>query len=139
MNRSSNLGIYAKKGVMINEKSHGWLGEEASYTAKHAWVYRNKGKATKCEECGKVGIGKYIQWANISGKYLRRLEDYRQLCASCHKKQDYARRYGNACRKGHEFTENNTRIYAGRRICKQCQREKMRRIRSCKKQSFVQQ
>ena len=37
------------------------------YSATHKWVYRNFGKAAKCEKCG--DIEKRLEWANISGAY----------------------------------------------------------------------
>jgi len=77
-----------------NENNYLWKGENASYIAKHAWVYRHKGKAYKCEFCGKEGIGREINWANIDHKYKRNLDDYISLCRLCHEKYD----------KEHNFT-----------------------------------
>lgn len=33
-------------------------------------------------------------------------------------------KYKTECIRGHEFTEENTRIYRGRRICRRCERER---------------
>lgn len=57
------------------------------YWAIHAWVRRNKIKPDKCVECGLQN--KNIWWANISGKYMRDLDDYKALCCKCHRKMDY--------------------------------------------------
>jgi hypothetical protein len=131
--RAKNLGNYSVKGGVIHDRHPSWKGDQVSYTGIHMWVARHRGKASVCVQCGKYGTGKYIQWANISGEYKRELDDYESLCGSCHKKQDYERKYGNACMKGHEFTAENTRMYNGRRICKECQKLKMRRIRQREK------
>ncbi|MEK7120476.1 MAG: hypothetical protein AAB840_00095 [Patescibacteria group bacterium] len=75
-----------KKGRK-DEKHPEWKGELASYVAKHQWVTRWKGKPRKCEMCSTTKA-KHYEWANISGKYLRDLDDYMRLCKSCHHKFD---------------------------------------------------
>lgn len=105
-----------------------WKGMNAGYVAKHAWITRRNGKPKQCLRCGvrcDPNHPKKIQWANISGNYLRRSSDYMALCASCHKKLDYRRRYGNKCRRGHTFSKSNTRLAnysnAGiKRYCRKC-------------------
>ena len=63
-----------------------WKGEEASYHAKHAWVSRWRGKPNRCEHCKKTkGI---FNWANVSRKYKRELDDWIRLCRKCHHKFD---------------------------------------------------
>ena len=68
--------------------SRHWKGQRASYRALHIWIAKIRGKAFFCEECGldEVPVGKkrYFQWANISGNYLRIVEDWKQLCIKCH-------------------------------------------------------
>lgn len=102
-----NLSI-AHTGKQAQEKNAHWKGENASYSAKHYWVTRKRGKPTHCEECGldrdprptKVGVKRknYFQWANISGKYKRDLLDYRQMCTACHLKFDSKQRNMNIAR-----------------------------------------
>lgn len=71
------------------EKGNNWKGNRVKYTGLHAWVYRQLGQPTKCEQCGKDGlVGAQIHWANVSHKYLRKLSDWIRLCVSCHKKYD---------------------------------------------------
>ena len=71
------------------EKAYQWKGKNASYIAKHAWLYRKFGQPETCEHCGKTGLkGKFIHWANKDHKYRRRLEDWMRLCHSCHYKYD---------------------------------------------------
>lgn len=80
-----------KKGDVAEEKNWFWKGEKASYSAIHHWVRRKMGKACKCEICGTAENRKY-HWANKSGKYLRDLNDYFQLCVPCHKQFDLSRK-----------------------------------------------
>jgi hypothetical protein len=63
-----------------------WKGENVEYYALHTWIYRKKGKPKICLFCGKSK--NMMHWANIDGKYRRRLKDFISLCASCHKKYD---------------------------------------------------
>lgn len=100
------------------EKSRRWKGDDAGYVAKHMWITKHHGKAAYCE-ADKSHIAKRYEWANISGKYKREREDYKQLCPSCHRRLDH----GNFCRKGHEYTIENTYIRKeGWRVCKACQK-----------------
>lgn len=72
-----------KKGMIphnFKEKGYG-------YQAVHKWIMRHYQKINKCAECG---IEAKTQWANISGAYLRNREDFRELCYSCHSKEDRA-------------------------------------------------
>lgn len=103
-----------------------WRGDEASYYAKHIWLVRHYGRASKCEKCISP-IAKRFEWANISGKYKRDIKDYVQLCISCHRLMDR----GNHCRNGHEFTDKNVwlRLRVDRsgvlrkiRVCLDCQK-----------------
>lgn len=73
----------------IGENNPNWKGDKAGYLAKHMWAYKNLGKPDVCEHCGKSGLSGYsINWANKSGKYLRKVEDWLRLCVSCHRKYD---------------------------------------------------
>ena len=62
-----------------------WKGDNVGYRGIHAWVQKEKGKASnyKCK-CGKQAE----QWANIDNSYKRVLEDYIAMCTKCHKKYD---------------------------------------------------
>lgn len=68
---------YAK----IGEKNPMWKGNEVGYFELHNWVKRHKPKPELCEECHKVPPH---DLANISGKYLRDINDFRWLCRRCH-------------------------------------------------------
>ena len=58
-----------------------------NYAAIHKWIGRRLGKASKCEHCGIEGKKKY-EWSNKSGNYTADLNDWQQLCVSCHRKYD---------------------------------------------------
>jgi hypothetical protein len=115
----------------IGEKSRRWKGEDASYVAKHMWIAKHYGKANKCIMCHTDSCKRY-EWANISGEYRRDIEDYMELCPSCHRKHDL--RKSDHCKHGHEFTSDNTYIDPrGSRQCKQCRKEAKRRFENAKK------
>lgn len=71
---------------------HGnWKGDEVGYFALHAWVKRNKKRTGTCSDCGatptkKRGVG--TEWANVSKTYKRDLNDWIELCSSCHQRFD---------------------------------------------------
>ena len=67
------------------EKSNNWRGDNVGYGGVHQWLYRNYGKASECIDCRSK---EDIEWANISGKYLRDIIDWKQLCLPCHRKFD---------------------------------------------------
>lgn len=62
------------------------LKERPGYAAIHTWVNRQRGKANRCEHCGKME-GKF-EWANKSQRYKRDVKDWISLCHSCHRKYD---------------------------------------------------
>ena len=68
-----------------NENNPNWKGDDAKYHAIHRWVRINKPKPKRCEICRKE---KKLQIANLSGNYLRDINDYKYLCISCHAKFD---------------------------------------------------
>lgn len=116
-----------KKIRPIGERHYLWGGINAHYTAKHDWIRRHYGHASKCEHCG-IKNSKY-QWANKDGKYRRGVSDYIQLCRSCHGKYDHLRLYGDKCRRGHKRPPENERKkkYGKWKECVFCRREKAAR------------
>jgi endogenous inhibitor of DNA gyrase (YacG/DUF329 family) len=69
------------------DNHHAWKGDFPSYSALHYWLYRQVGKATYCSNNKKHKSTVY-HWANISGEYKRDINDFMQLCPSCHFKHD---------------------------------------------------
>lgn len=57
------------------------------YQTVHNWMNAHLGKPRYCEHCKRSDKWAY-DWANISGKYLRDLADWKRLCRSCHMKFD---------------------------------------------------
>lgn len=85
VNRPKGI-IYNWKNKMFKEKNPMWKGNNVGNNALHEWVRRNKPKIEICEQCNK---NKSFDIANISGKYLRDVNDYKWMCRSCHMKLDY--------------------------------------------------
>lgn len=60
--------------------------KKVGYHAVHDWLHKNFGKAIKCEQCGSE---KRVQWAKLKNrKYLRKRENFWQLCCLCHIEYD---------------------------------------------------
>jgi len=100
----------------FGEQSRRWKGEKATYFAKHMWILKHYGKASFCENDSSHTSWKF-QWANISKQYHRNINDYKQLCISCHRLFD-RRMY---CVNGHAYTESNTHYTKkGSHVCRKC-------------------
>ena len=76
-----------KPPLLIGEKHPLWKGEDVSYDSLHKWVARHKGTPKFCEGCGREDKKRY-EWANVSGKYFRDLDDFMRLCKKCHFEYD---------------------------------------------------
>jgi hypothetical protein len=70
-----------KAGEKVGEANPKWLGDNVGYGALHAWIDRNKAKTGVCSKCRKDGS---TEWSNVSHKYRRDVEDFRELCRQCH-------------------------------------------------------
>jgi hypothetical protein len=77
--RESHLGLQA------GENHPHWKGALVGYAPLHQWIKRNKEKTGKCSTCGHCGK---TEWANISGVYLRDLNDFAEMCHACHSEFD---------------------------------------------------
>lgn len=66
----------------IGEKNPSWKGDFVSRAGLHIWLKRKLGSPLRCEICGASNTR--FAWANKSGKYLRKLSDWLQLCYFCH-------------------------------------------------------
>ena len=99
MSREFGEKIAKRNSSKLREESYGWKGDRINYGAKHYRVYAEKGKPNKCvsKECiypRKGFDGKQIQkpgryeWATIHGRGGLDINDYIELCASCHRKYD---------------------------------------------------
>jgi len=76
------------KNLISGENNFNWKGNKVGYRALHNWIENHLGKPLNCSNCGlnKIPKGKkrYFQWANISHKYKRDLNDWIRLCVKCH-------------------------------------------------------
>ena len=77
-----------KKGDMIGDKNNNWKGNRVGYYGLHTWIFRQLGKASRCTDKNCKKKSKRYEWANKSGKYLRELTDWIELCKICHVKYD---------------------------------------------------
>lgn len=68
------------------------------YIYVHKWVYKTLGKANHCE-MDKKHKSKVFEWSNKSQKYLRDVNDWIQLCQSCHRKLSWNEDTKNILRK----------------------------------------
>lgn len=75
----------SRKGKCVGEQHHNWKGDEAGYLALHVWVNRHRPRTGKCSTCNFTG---YTEYANISGVYLRDLDDFAEMCVACHRELD---------------------------------------------------
>lgn len=89
----------------------------------HLWVQRHKGKTGICEHCH---LPKKTEWSNKSGRYLKVLMDWQELCKKCHYKYDVEvlgkQAYGGPDKK-HAFNTDSAKI-AGRKGGKLSKRSK---------------
>lgn len=68
-----------------SENNPNWKGNDVGYTALHAWIKRRFKKSELCNKCrGNIPM----DLANISGKYLRDVNDWEWLCRRCHMMSD---------------------------------------------------
>ena len=68
-----------------------WKGDAVGYKNIHAWVRYHKSKSGICSVCHVdfgTERGHATHWANLDHQYRRILDDYVEMCPSCHKKYD---------------------------------------------------
>lgn len=71
------------------EASNFWKGSSVGYKGIHIWLNTKFGKARKCENKKCKMTSKYFDYSLLRGKkYLRKRENFWQLCRSCHKYYD---------------------------------------------------
>lgn len=77
-----------ENGFLSGDKHPAWKGDHVKYASLHTWINKQKGKASKCSNYNCNGFSKSFDWANLDGRYKRDLDDYIELCRSCHKQYD---------------------------------------------------
>lgn len=89
-----------------------WKGDRAKYQALHIWIRTHHGKADHCSNKKCEGKSSEFQWALKSGKsYSRNVNDYQQMCRSCHRKMDMTKEVREKISKG--LTKNKICSIAG--------------------------
>jgi hypothetical protein len=81
------IGKSVKRSSSTGNGNQAWKGDSAGYSAMHKWIVKELGRPRKCEECS-TETAKRFEWSNVDHKYRRATEDYKRLCASCHRKYD---------------------------------------------------
>ena len=77
---------YNKGKPHLKDEAHPmWKGKDVKYAGIHMWINRKLERPKQCTNCPSE---RYIQWANISKEYKRDLDDWIDLCNSCHQKWD---------------------------------------------------
>ena len=72
-----------RKIVKKEDESPNWKGDKVGIEALHQWVIKHLGNPMVCTKCGTITHKRY-EWANISRKYKRDLQDWIRLCKRCH-------------------------------------------------------
>jgi hypothetical protein len=109
--------------------------QSSKYRELHTWIVKNYGKANHCVFCDTTTAKRY-DWANISGEYKKDINDYIQLCRSCHIDYDKNKLTGNfgCCVNGHKLTSENIYYHPnGYPECKTCKKERLKKYRLKKK------
>ena len=84
---------------VVTKNRLGHTNKNVGYSGLHKWVRRHLGKRPLiCEVCGEIGVENGRNWsihyANIDGRYKRRLKDWLRLCTRCHRRHDKKLRNG---------------------------------------------
>jgi uncharacterized protein YlaI len=84
--RNTSPKVYQERNNKIKlsklgQKNPMWVDRPKHLPTLHTWVRRNKPKKELCEHCNEKPA---FDLANVSGKYLRNINDYIWLCRSCH-------------------------------------------------------
>ncbi len=129
------------RNVRLGYKNPMWKGDKVSYGSLHEWIKYHKPKPKLCKRCE---INEPHDLANVSGKYLRDINDFEWICRKCHMKDDgrlikisilgkenwkkssrilaEKRKLKTYCKRGHELIPDNIRVNErGHRMCKVCQ------------------
>lgn len=69
-----------------------WKGDDVGYFGVHDWMTKYYGQPIGCEVCNLDDKNRKYNWANLSGDYKRKREDFKRMCVPCHRKYDYAKK-----------------------------------------------
>ena len=94
-NKNNKSGLENGKHTRFKEvkiKAHETVGGINEYRRLHIWVEKQLGKPERCSECGKIGYGRQMHWANKSKEYRKDIHDWKRLCVKCHYEFDINRK-----------------------------------------------
>ena len=73
--------IQSNKGKHNDEKNASWKGDNVGYRALHQWIRKHLREPKLCHFCEQL---KKLDLCNISGEYLRDINDWFYACRRCH-------------------------------------------------------
>lgn len=86
-----------------------------SYCNLHIWIRKHKQKTGVCANSSKDGHSPdytRTEFSNISGEYKKDVDDYEELCTSCHRAKDVERR-SIALENDLDFKRPNSKLTIG--------------------------
>lgn len=106
---------------------HGWKGDDATMGSKRARA-RRRYALGPCEQCGEPGTDRHHIDGNTGNNASANIAI---LCRGCHIKLDgrldriqklssEKRLAQTHCKRGHEYTPENTYVHRGKRACRIC-------------------
>lgn len=95
---ANSLGLTKRHALIIirsvsspreigKHKPVGLFKKTVGYSGAHQRVYKVKGKADFCVECGRRDTGSRYEWANLTGDYLD-INAFVPMCVRCHRIMD---------------------------------------------------
>ena len=78
--RDNHVGMSGKP--LTEEHKKKLMKENVGYSGLHRWIRKYKKKNDRCENCETKE--RKLEFANVSGKYLRDVDDFVSLCRICH-------------------------------------------------------
>lgn len=78
--------------IVSGERHPNWKGDQVSYEALHQRITKARGRASLCaNRASAVCTSESYEWAHVHGTDPYDVQNYVQLCASCHRKYDIKR------------------------------------------------
>ena len=85
---ANTLKFTGKEKPKFGKATWFWKDNSARYRTLHKRVYKMLGRPRRCDLCKRDKVKFY--WANKSGYYLLKENDWISLCAKCHWTYDHA-------------------------------------------------
>ena len=92
LRRNGDVATIRRRAPIAGPEHHLWRGAEVGYKALHRRVYRARGKASACEQCGASDPDRRYEWAMVHGTDGTDAHaHYISLCQGCHRTYDLGR------------------------------------------------